>query len=67
MRTAPKKSETVIVRVDDDLKDHSKMILQRAGLTHSKAIRIFLEYIANSDVVPDWMIKDKKVKPDPDK
>lgn len=67
MRTAPKKSETVIVRVDDDLKDHSKMILQRAGLTHSKAIRLFLEYIANCDAVPDWMHKDKKDQKDPDK
>lgn len=54
----PKKTDSILVRVDVDLKERSKMILQREKLTHSKAIRLFLEHISINGI-PEWLIQDK--------
>lgn len=60
----PKKSGILNFRVSNDLKDESKAVLEQYNLDHSKAIRLFLEYVAESKSLPaelaEYMSQDKK-------
>ncbi len=46
MPAAAKKSGILNFRVSNDLKEESKNVLEKYKLDHSKAIRLFLEYVA---------------------
>lgn len=39
------KSETLLIRLEKDLKENSRSVLSRHGLTQSKAIRRFLDFV----------------------
>ncbi len=43
--TTQNKAETILIRVDNDLKEESRKVLYSYGLTHSKGIRLFLDFL----------------------
>lgn len=49
---AAKKCEIINVRISENLKNESKEVLDKHGLTHSKVIRMLLEYIAKYKKLP---------------
>lgn len=48
----PKKTCVLNFRISSDLKDESRDVLSKYDLTHSKAIRLFLEYIIEYNSLP---------------
>lgn len=48
----PKKTCVLNFRISSDLKDESRDVLLKYDLTHSKAIRLFLEYIIENNALP---------------
>ena len=48
-----KKTAILNFRIDSQLKEDSRSVLSANGLDHSKAIRYFLQYIANNKALPD--------------
>lgn len=64
MPAAAKKSGILNFRVSNDLKEESKNVLEQYKLDHSKAIRLFLEYVAEHKQLPsdlaDYMNQDLK-------
>lgn len=62
--SAAKKSGILNFRVSNDLKEKSKNVLEQYKLDHSKAIRLFLEYVAEHKQLPsdlvDYMNQDLK-------
>ena len=62
--SAAKKAGILNFRVSNDLKEKSKNVLEQYKLDHSKAIRLFLEYVAEHKQLPsdlvDYMNQDLK-------
>lgn len=62
--SAAKKTGILNFRVSNDLKEKSKNVLEQYKLDHSKAIRLFLEYVAEHKQLPsdlvDYMNQDLK-------
>lgn len=52
-----KKSGILNFRIANDLKDQSKDVLGKYGLDHSKAIRLFLDYVVEHGKLPDTLIE----------
>ena len=59
---SPKKTMTMNFRIDEELKQRSKIVITRYGLDHSKALRLFFEYIVEQNDIPDWMKQHLKVE-----
>lgn len=49
------KSETLLIRLEKDLKENSRSVLSRHGLTQSKAIRRFLDYVIENRENPELL------------
>lgn len=49
------KSETLLIRLEKDLKENSRNVLSRHGLTQSKAIRRFLDYVIENRENPELL------------
>lgn len=47
-----KKCDIINIRISDELKEESKTVLDLYDLKHSKAIRLFLEYVAKHKKLP---------------
>lgn len=48
-----RKESIVNIRIEHDIKEDSRSVLYKYGLSHSKAIRYFLEFIVNTEKLPD--------------
>lgn len=63
--TDGKKSSILNFRIASDLKDQSKDVLAQYNLDHSKAIRLFLKYVAEKGQLPESLndyLLDHKTK-----
>ena len=64
--TDGKNSSFLFFRIASDLKDESKDILSKYNLDHSKAIRLFLSYVAEKGQLPEsineYLIEQKANK-----
>lgn len=49
------KSETLLIRLEKDLKENSRNVLSRHGLTQSKAIRRFLDFVIENRDNPELL------------
>lgn len=49
------KSETLLIRLEKDLKENSRSVLSRHGLTQSKAIRRFLDFVIENRDNPELL------------
>lgn len=47
-----KKCDIINIRISEELKEESKAVLDLYDLKHSKAIRLFLEYVAKYKKLP---------------
>ena len=64
--TDGKKSSILNFSIASDLKDESKEVLAKYNLDHSKAIRLFLSYVAEKGQLPEsineYLIEQKANK-----
>ena len=56
--SSSKKNVIVNLRINSDLKNESGEILKKNDLDHSKAVRLFLEYIVKLGGIPDFIKRD---------
>lgn len=49
-------TETINVRLPEDLKRQGTQVLKQNGISLSEAIRRMLEYLNQEQMVPEWML-----------
>lgn len=55
--TNPRKESVINIRIELDAKEESKKVLYNYDLTHSKFIRYALDYIVESQDIPQGIIE----------
>ena len=60
MSTKVKKDVIINIRIDGDLKEKSKVVLNESQMDHSKAVRMLMTYIALNNKLPDFMAEHAK-------
>lgn len=51
-------TETINVRLPEDLKRQGTQVLKQNGISLSEAIRRMLEYLNQEQIIPEWMLAE---------